>query len=122
MSITLADFRTRFPEFDTVADERVELFIEDAELTLNESHWGAKYNLGLYYLTAHLLAVGGRTSTSSGAAGAFSSVASRAVDGTSISYNQPAIDRLGDSFYMQTAYGQRYINLRDSLRIPAYTI
>ena len=122
MCSTPADFKARFPEFDSVDDSRIQLFIDDATLVLNESYWGVKYDLGICYLTAHYLAIAERTSLGAGADGAYSSVASRAVDGTSISYSQPTIDRLGDSYYMSTVYGQRYIQLRDGLPIPAYSV
>jgi len=118
--ITATSFKTRFPEFTSIADARIELFIEDAVLVLNEVNWGTKYDLGLYYLTAHYLALGEKSSV--GNSGSNGQVASKAVDGTSISYNNATLTGVDDSYYSSTSYGQRYLQLRKSLGVPAYVI
>lgn len=118
--ITATDFKVRFPEFASVDDARIELFINDAVIVLNESYWGDKYDLGLYYYTAHVLQLGSQTE--SGNADATSAIASQAVDGTSISFAQGPVNDQSEAFYSSTAYGQRYLALRKTLGIPASVI
>lgn len=106
----LTDFRTRFPEFDdpVATDERVELFLGDSELIVPKS-WGNVRDIGIYYLTAHNLAVS--IKTSSGNVGGISQVASRAVEGVSISYNNKTADNNSEDYYSSTSYGKRYLDL-----------
>jgi len=118
--ITAASFKIRFPEFTSVSDARIELFIDDSVLILNETNWGEKYDLGLYYLTAHYLTLGEKSSA--GNSGSNSQIASKAVDGTSVSYNNPTLTGSDDSYFSSTSYGQRYLELRKSLGAPAYVI
>jgi len=118
--ITPASFKIRFPEFDSQDDARVQSFIDDSVLILNEAFWGAKYDLGLNYLTAHYLVLSDKSSA--GNAGSNGQVASRAVDGTSVSYNTAPLGSQADAYYASTSYGQRYLTLRKNLGVPAYVI
>ena len=118
--ITTALFKTRFPEFTSISDARVQLFIDDAVVILNETNWSEKYDLGLYYLTAHYLVLGEKSSA--GNSGSNGQIASKAVDGTSVSYNNPTLNGSDDSYFSSTSYGQRYLELRKSLGVPAYVI
>lgn len=118
--ITPALFKTRFVEFDCINSPKIQMFIDDSTLILNEAYWGVKYDLGLYYLTAHLLTLSEKSSA--GNAGGLGQVASRSVDGASISYNNAPLNNQSDAFYAATVYGQRYLALRKNLGIPAYVI
>ncbi len=120
--ITPASFKIRFQEFDCSKSATIQMFIDDAVLILNEAFWGKKYDLGLYYLTAHYLSKGIATAVAKGKGQAGSMVSGRAVDGTSITYAVPAIENQDDAYYSSTAYGQRYVQLRSKLGIPAYVI
>lgn len=118
--ITPTSFKVRFPEFAAVADARIQLFIDDSVLSLNEVVWGTKYDLGLDYLTAHYLVLGEKSSA--GNTGSNNETSSQAVDGTSVSYNTAPVDSIADSYYTSTSYGQRYLALRKSLGAPACVI
>lgn len=117
---TAADFKIRFPEFAAEDDARIELFIADSVTIINEVYWGTKYDLGLYYLTAHYLTLANKTAT--GAAGSTGTIASRAVDGVSISYVNTISDNENDAYYASTSYGQRYLALRKTLGVAACVI
>jgi len=121
MSIDATTFKVRFPEFSAVANARIDLFIGDAVEVLNEVYWDNKYDLGLYYLTAHYLALASQTEAGN-VTGDGGAVASRAVDGTSVSFTTAQPDNESDAYYSQTAYGRRYLSLRKNLDIPAYSI
>lgn len=113
MTVDSASFKIRFPEFDAVADARVQLFLDDAVVILNEEYWGVKYDLGVSYYAAHNLAIG--IETEAGSAGSLSPVASRAVDGVSISFTNATPTDQTDAFLSSTAYGQKYLSLRKTL-------
>lgn len=118
----LTDFRTRFPEFVSETDERVQLFLDDSALFLNETVWGSKYNLGAMYLTAHFLSSAKSSSTSGGKGGGTGIVSGKSVDGTSVSYSTPTIGNLSESFYASTSYGLYFLSLIKALGITAYVV
>ena len=112
-----ASFKIRFPEFVSVDDARIQLFIDDAIVILNESYWGEKYDLGLYYLVAHYLILG--DTTEAGSSSSIGPVSSKSVDGVSISYAQFTPTNEADALLFSTVYGQRYLALRKTLGVPA---
>ena len=120
MAIDPASFKVRFPEFDSVLDARIQVFIDDSVVILNTVYWEDKYDLGLYYLTAHYLTLA--SLTEAGSSGPTGPVAAKTVDGVSISYANPANNDLSDAFYSSTSYGQRYLALRKSLGVPAIVV
>lgn len=106
------NFRIRFPEFEdagTYPDARVQLFIDDATATVNGNC--SNSDLMICYLAAHLLLLS--TQTATGNTKTTQSIASKAVDGVSVSYNGGISDDVTDNFY-STAYGQRYVDLRNN--------
>jgi len=116
-----ASFKIRFPEFAAESDPRIQLFIDDSVIILNSTYWGEKYNLGLYYLTAHYLVLANKSE-----AGSISSpggaIAGRTVDGVSVTYTTAQPKNESDANYMTTTYGQRYLALRQTLGVPASVI
>ena len=115
-----ASFKTRFPEFASESDPRIQLFIDDSVIILNTVFWGTKYDLGLSYLTAHYLTLANKSEAGSNVAKG--AVASRTVDGASVSYNRIAPTNESDSYYAYTTYGQRYLALRKTLGVAACVI
>ena len=120
MSITTAEFKTRFPEFASVADDRIQLFIDDSVVILNEPFWDTKYDLGLHYLTAHYLVLG--TKSEDGATTGSGPMTGKTVDGVSLSFGLATTDDGTDDYYNQTIYGQRYLSLRKSLGVASASI
>lgn len=117
--ITTAEFKLRFPEFASEDDALIQIYIDDAVVILNEAYWGTRYDLGLYYYTAHTLRLRLNSTASSGATVA--QVARKAVDGTSVAYNISP-DAPGGAWLNSTSYGQRYLELRSSLGVPAIVV
>ena len=113
-------FKARFPEFNSTNDARINIFIEDSLLVLNEATWGTLYSQAVCYLTAHYLALG--EASSDGDSGTTGPVASQAVDGTSISFNSFAPTSEFAAFYNSTQYGQRFYTLIKSLGVMAFTV
>ena len=120
MTVTPTTIKARFSEFSTISDSKIQIFIDDAITVLNESYWGDKYDLGLYYLAAHYLTIG--TASESGSSGGVGPVSGKAVDGTSITYAQMTPTNEGDALLASTIYGQRYLALRKTLGVPASVI
>jgi len=115
------EFKARFPEFSTIDDTRIQIFIDDSTLVLNETTWGSIYSLAVCYLTAHYLSLSEQSSNGSGG-GSVGNVASQAVDGTSISFNNPTMDSASMAFYNSTSYGQRFYSLIRSLGVMAFSV
>lgn len=120
MAIDPVSFKIRFPEFASVIDASIQVSIDDADLVLNSAFWQDKYDLGLYYLSAHYLSLAQKSE-----AGSISSqypTASRAVDGTSVGYTTFTPVDNSDAFYSSTQYGQRYLAIRKSLGVGACVV
>jgi hypothetical protein len=113
-------FKARFPEFNSIDDSRIEIFIEDSLLVLNEATWGKIYSLAVCYLTAHYLALG--EASSNGDSGSIAGIASQAVDGTSISFNSFSPTSEFKAYYNSTQYGQRFYSLIRSLGVMAFKV
>ncbi len=108
---TPADIKTRFPEFTSETDERIQLFIDDASLSVDESWLEADYKIAISYLTAHLLALGNETSEGADI-GVKGNISSESFSGMSISYGSGGTDSgVSKSQYGSTAYGRRYWQL-----------
>ena len=113
-------FKIRFPEFVAVSDDRIQLFIDDSVIALNPTYWGNKYDLGLYYYTAHLLTDSKKTEA--GSITPKGPLASKSVDGVSTGYTNATPASGVDAWGESDIYGQRYLALRKTLGVPAYAI
>lgn len=119
MTISVAEFRTRFPEFaddEVYTDLRVAMFISDAAVLymgVGESTWCGKYDIAQAYLSAHLLSIATATEVgdSSNKVGA---VASKSAGGVSVTRaTQMHSTSTGDEFLSSTSYGQQFLNIRN---------
>lgn len=114
------EFKLRFTEFNSVSDDRIQIFIDDALLVLKEDVWGKLYNLGICYLTAHYLALSEDSATGNNSS--VSTVASQAVDGTAISFNSYTPQNSNQEYFLSTQYGQRFYSLIKSLGSMAMSV
>lgn len=104
MAVTPEAVRALAPEFDTLADERIELFIAQAERRVNRAAWGVRADDGVMYLTAHLL-----TQSKKGAGAAPGPVSSVSVGEVSQSY---AVSSDLQGSLGATHYGREFLELR----------
>lgn len=111
--ITPANFKTRFPEFSTINDTRIQLFLDDAELEISKTVWGKLYDKGIYYLTAHELSMA--TATENGKTGGLKSEASKSVGNVSVSYSSLNYNEY-DNYYTTTAYGKKFIDMKNKIK------
>jgi hypothetical protein len=101
-----ANFKTRFPEFANVADARVQLFLDDAALLMNNpAKWLSFYEVAHEYHAAHLLTIGNQTAT--GDSGSVYPISKQEVDDVLIEQAVNSVDADANSLH-STAYGQRY--------------
>lgn len=119
MSVDVATFRARFPEFSDnteYPDARIQIFLDDAaeDIGTDETRWCGKYDRAQAYLAAHYLYV--NTATEAGDASAKAGpISSKTAGGVSVSRAVVAKDRSDqDSFYSTTSYGQQFLIIRNT--------
>lgn len=57
MSILAQDFLMRFPEFQSLTQDYVELILDESKAELNAQVWDKQYRAGVLFLTADKLAL-----------------------------------------------------------------
>ena len=111
---TLADFRIRFPEFDTVADATVQINLDDAALEVSTAY-GIYQDVATLFLSAHYLVLS--QDATSGASGSVGATASESVDGVSQSFVTTTAEKQNDQMLSSTVYGQRFLSYRDVISV-----
>jgi hypothetical protein len=106
--ITPSQLQAKFPEvFDALSDAVIQLAIDEAALNISEDLWGDFYDLGLYYLSAHIL-VSTTPSALGGLAGAAGPVSSQRAGAVSVSFAAGASGGSANYSHSSTGYGSRY--------------
>ena len=123
MAVTPTTMKARFPEFASIDDSRIQLFIDDAETEMSAGVWGDLYDRGLSYLVAHLLAIGERTALSdTGSSGSVSPVTRKKVGDVEVEYAGIALTELPENALLQsTSYGQEHQRLK-MLVVPSMVV
>jgi len=125
MTTDPTQFKARFPEFASVDDARIQLFLDDAGLAMDESVWLDVHDTGQAYLAAHYLAMGSKSSAGGGT-GVSGPITGKTVEGVSVSYgSSQAVGGAGShtsGYYNLTQYGQRYMVLMKNLGAMASVI
>jgi len=93
VTVTAAQFRTRFPEFDETPDAAVDLALTDASLEVNDDVWSTLTDKGVAYIAAHMIGA-----TNPGAAFA--------------RFDEP---KIADEPLSITKYGCEFVSMRDAL-------
>lgn len=109
-----ADFINKFPEFKSVDNNKIIFALDEAKLQINSKIWGKYYEVGILYLTAHILAIGGNLNADDTISSApLKEIASKSVGALSISYTSGKTGFENDSgSYFLTKYGQRFLELK----------
>jgi len=125
MSASVADFRTRFPEFaddTTYPDARIQLFLDDAAMCVDEGVYGKFYDTAVCYLAAHMLYLGTLTSSGSGGA-SVGPISTKTAGGVSKTYAINSLDlNDSDSYYSQSQYGLTFMSIRAKVKIPGFIV
>lgn len=110
----LNNFRVKFSEFSKIGDEVILNFIEEAKLQINPKIWGRYYEVGVIYLTAHLITMQGllNDSTTNNPT-PIQEVSSKSVGALSISYtsNKTGFENESGDYFL-TKYGKRFLELK----------
>jgi hypothetical protein len=109
---SVTDFQTRFPEFSTVTDARIQLFLDDAALNMadeSSGKWLTFYDVAHQYYAAHFLIVA--DVTEGGDFGTLAPVKHQEVDDVVIKNAISDIHPTMDDLY-STSYGKRYVSYR----------
>ena len=115
MATTPTTFKTRFPEFEEQDNTRIQLFLDDASTQISETKFGTSYDTAIAYLTAHYISLSEKTKN--GSSGSVGAVASKSVEGVSVSYNQATANNQSESYYLSTSYGQRYLEIKSQIAV-----
>lgn len=118
--MTILEFKTYFPEFEVTAEAQINRALDVAIATSSESMLGDKYELALKYLTAHFLVINAKQF--SGIGQNTKSIASKSVDGVSLSYESSNIGN--DALFgmlNSTSYGQMYNRLTSGFGSGGFT-
>jgi len=104
------DFKLRFPEFASIDDARIQLFLDDAVLMMtSEDKWLEYYTLAQSYYAAHLLIAG--EFSSMGDSGAMFPLAHSEVDDVVLKRAVGDVDPKAEEL-LSTTYGKRYLKYR----------
>jgi len=118
-----ADIKSRFPEFSSVSDARIQLFIDDAELEVDETRWGDLYDKGVSYLTAHLLTIGESTAgQTGGTVGGVAPIGSQNIGDVSVSWRHSSLIDDKVAYMNSTTYGQEYYRLMRRVGMGAVAV
>lgn len=113
---TVEEFKIRFPEFATVADETVQAVLDEAVGDVGPSWIERDRTPGVLHLAAHLLAVSGSGGLGAGGGGAAvtgaikrRTVGDTTTEFTGISGGSSTGGQL--DYYRSTSYGVRYLSI-----------
>ncbi len=119
MTISAVNVKLKFPEFASEDDGFIEMCIEEANRNVDDSWLSGDVNLGLLYLTGHIMMV----SIQQRESGTGQIVQSERFGEISMTYRTPeavSVAELTD-YYLTTRYGVRFLELC-RLNFPAVAI
>ena len=119
--MTPDEFKVRFPEFDSIEDDRIQFFLDKAALLVSECRWGTLYDEGVALLAAHYLALSIIQESASSATPSFP-VSSKKVGDVQINYAVPTAASGTEAYYNSTPYGQEYWSLVRLVGIGAVAV
>jgi len=117
--MTPAEFKTRFPEFASVADQRVQLFITDADPFFDVARWDTLYPVGIANFVAHELTMADSTKTNLANA---SDVLTSKVGDVQKTMDTMLLNKQADNPFARTKYGQKYLYLRRNVEIGVMAV
>lgn len=116
---TLQIFRLVATEFDSLADETIDNWIELTAPLISKRRFGKLYNQALALLTAHRLKMSGYGDSTLGTVGDTLRVGSYSEGETSVGYTvNQATNLMVDAELALTPYGLEYLSLRRLVVIP----
>lgn len=118
MDITVANFRTSFPEFTDAPkypDSQIQFWLDVGTLLVNAERWGDLTYLGVFLFAGHNLALeyqAIKTSATGGIPGLSSGLlSSKSVDKVAAGYDTATGSEIGGGHWNLTIYGKRYYRM-----------
>ena len=106
------------PEFDSVPDDDVSLWIELQKPIISQKRFGANYDLAMALLACHAMKMAGHGETSMGKLTDSARLASISEGGVSVSFASTTASGGADAEYQLTSYGLQFIALRARCIVP----
>lgn len=112
-------FRLVATEFEEVADEEVEKWMEFAKPFVSKKKFGNTYDHAIAYLTAHKLKMAGKGDNTMGKVDDALRVSSFSEGDASIGFSVSQSNNMAiDAEYALTIYGLQYLSIRRQRIIP----
>lgn len=117
MAIDIPTFRARYPELDStkISDTTLTMLLDDAKCDFSRSKLSSNaegtkiYERIVFAIAAHNGQLG--IKRAAGDTGGGGAVTSKSVGKVSVSYGRSQSSNINDDFYLQTIYGQEYLQL-----------
>ena len=127
MAIDFATFQLYFPELTDppYTQTRVEFWLPRVEDCISESVFGKKYEMAVMFLTAHELVLEQQRLTAAQAGGVADAFPVKAESNQKLSYTAAIQDidmTKGESLYMSTIYGKKFVEIRALVRVPGFFV
>jgi len=117
MALTTVDFKTSYPEFDTVENAVVDALLLKSSDYVSDTILGTKLETGIFLLVAHELTLLERTNPKK----AFKIVTSRSGLGHSVSMQNLAKNHR-EAYLSLSFYGQQFLAIVSPLKAGAYIL
>ena len=120
--MTPTEFKTRFPEFTSETDARVQLFITDADPFFDVERWDTLYSVGVANYVAHKLAVANAQASAEANGSLADTNVNKKVGDLQIQKSEAALLKKMDDPFMATIYGQEYRRLQRLVGMGALSV
>lgn len=121
--MTPAEFKVRFPEFASETDQRVQLFIDDADPLFDQERWGDLYPAGVANLVAHELALANAQTAQGGSVASINTDdLTTKVGDVQVTKDTMLLNKQAENPYLRTFYGQKYLNYRKIVGLGAVSV
>lgn len=111
MSVSVDDVLDIAPELSDEDSDRVSRFIERASLQVNTDVWGDLVDMGITYLTAHMMTLANRSGTNG-------TLSKEKVGDLERAYSVPSTS----TGFESTTYGAEYLRMRKTLLMTPLVI
>ncbi len=126
--VTIADFRSAFPEFQAVdlyTDEAIQFWFDQAGVILPARRLNRALPLATMLFVAHNItfsAMSARAASKQGIPGATGVLTGKSVDKVSFTYDAGVAARANDGHWNATSYGQRLRSLLRGLSVGPFYV
>lgn len=121
--MTPAEFKARFPEFASETDQRVQLFIDDADPLFDQERWGDLYPAGVANLVAHEIVMANAQTVAAGKLSKLSTdTLTKKVGDVQVGKDTMLLNKQAENPYLRTLYGQKYLNYRKIVGLGAVSV